>query len=141
MQSTDSPREVNLTIPMLPDMEVTALQTAEAVLRFMAFNAEQTDEVKHALVEGCINAFEHSKSAEGQVHLRFIMNDDELQVVIQDFGIGFQPETVEKPELDAKLGGEHKRGWGLMMMKSLMDSVEIASGPHGTQVTMIKRRA
>ena len=129
------------SIPMIPDMEVAAIQTAEAVLRFMEFNSDQIDEVKHALVEGCINAFEHSKSSEGKVYIRFVMNADELLVVIQDFGVGFEPGTVEKPAIDTKIGGSHKRGWGLMMMESLMDSVEIASGGHGTQITMSKRRS
>ncbi|MDB5098790.1 MAG: hypothetical protein JWM80_3211 [Cyanobacteria bacterium RYN_339] len=138
---TDFPREVNLTIPMIPDMEVAAIQTAEAVLRFMEFNNDQIDEVKHALVEGCINAFEHSKSGEGKVYIRFVMNAEELLVVIQDFGVGFTPEDVPKPELTTKIGGDHKRGWGLMMMESLMDSVTITTGPTGTQISMSKKRS
>lgn len=140
MQSTDFPREVNLTIPIIPDMEMAAIQTAEAVLKFMAFGSDQIDEVKHALIEACINAFEHSCSEEGQVYIRFVMNADELLVVIQDFGVGFEPGSVEAPSMDSKIGGEHKRGWGLMMMKSLMDSVEIASGARGTRITMSKKR-
>lgn len=140
MDKTDRRREITLTIPMLPDMEVTATQTAEAVLRFMQFGEDEIDEVKHALVEGCINAFEHSLSTDGRVHIRFVMEADVLQVVIQDFGLGFDAEAVPAPVLVEKLEGGHKRGWGLMMMRALMDGVEIASGPAGTRVTMTKRR-
>lgn len=140
MQRTDFPREVNLTIPMIPDMEVAAIQTAEAVLRFMAFTDDQVDEVKHALVEGCINAFEHSGSEEGNVYIRFVMKADELLVEIQDFGAGFEPDAVPKPAIEDKVGGEHKRGWGLMMMESLMDAVEISSSERGTRITMSKKR-
>jgi serine/threonine-protein kinase RsbW len=139
--TTDNPREINLTIPMEPDMEMAAIQTAEAVLRFMAFSDEQIDEVKHAMIEGCINAFEHSASAEKKVYLRFLMNRDELLVEIQDFGQGFEVERVPRPAMAEKLGGSHKRGWGLMLMESLMDSVEIASGPAGTTITMVKKKA
>jgi serine/threonine-protein kinase RsbW len=140
VQRTDFPREVNLTIPMVPDMEVAALQTAEAVLRFMEFSNDQIDEVKHALVEGCINAFEHSNSEEGKVYIRFVLNADELLVEIQDFGVGFSLEAVTKPIIENKLGADHKRGWGLMMMESLMDAVEIDSGSRGTRITMSKKR-
>lgn len=142
MQQTDQPREVSLTIPIIPDMEVAATQTAEAVLRFMAFTSDQIDEVKHALIEACINAFEHSASKEGQVHIKFVMQQAELLVVIQDFGEGFDLEAVPKPEIGAKVGGqdEYKRGWGLMMMESLMDEVHIESGPQGTRITMTKKR-
>lgn len=140
MQRTDYPREVSLTIPILQDMEVTATQTAEAVLRFMEFSNDQIDEVKHALIESCINAFEHSASSEQQVYIRFVMHADHVQVIVQDFGQGFDVDQVEKPALEKKIGGDHKRGWGLMMMESLMDAVEITSGPQGTRITMTKKR-
>lgn len=142
MQKTDQPKEINLTIPIIPDMEVAATNTAEAVLRFMAFDTDKIDEVKHALIEGCINAFEHSQSQDGNVYIKFVMQEDELVVVIQDFGHGFEVETVEKPELDQKLGvaGSYKRGWGLMMMESLMDTVSIDSNQSGTRITMTKKR-
>ena len=142
MQKTDQPKEINLTIPIIPDMEVAATNTAEAVLRFMAFDTDKIDEVKHALIEGCINAFEHSQSQDGNVYIKFVMQEDELVVIIQDFGHGFEVEGVEKPELDQKLGvaGSYKRGWGLMMMESLMDTVSIDSNQSGTRITMTKKR-
>ena len=142
MQKTDQPKEINLTIPIIPDMEVAATNTAEAVLRFMAFDSDKIDEVKHALIEGCINAFEHSQSQDGNVYIKFVMQEDELVVIIQDFGHGFEVEGVEKPELDRKLGvaGSYKRGWGLMMMESLMDTVSIDSSQSGTRITMTKKR-
>lgn len=140
MQKTDQPREINLTIPIIPDMEVAATNTAEAVLRFMAFDADQIDEVKHALIEGCINAFEHSESQEGNVYIKFVMRNDELVVVIQDYGQGFAVDEVEKPEIEKKFGHSYKRGWGLTMMESLMDSVTIESSASGTRITMTKKR-
>lgn len=140
MQRTDYPREVTLTIPVMPDMEVTATQTAEAVLRLMAYDNDQIDEVKHALIEACINAFEHSASEEQTVYIKFVMYEDRISVIIQDFGRGFDVGDVAKPELEKKLGGDHKRGWGLMMMETLMDDVEIFSGPAGTRIVMTKQR-
>lgn len=140
LQKTDQPREINLTIPIIPDMEVAATNTAEAVLRFMAFDSDKIDEVKHALIEGCINAFEHSQSQDGNVYIKFVMQDDELVVVIQDFGHGFEVAEVEKPEIETKIGGSYKRGWGLMMMESLMDTVSIDSNANGTRITMTKKR-
>lgn len=140
MKATDNPREINLTIPMEPDMEMAAIQTAEAVLRFMAFSDDQIDEVKHAMIEGCINAFEHSASPEKKVYIKFLMNQDELLVQIRDFGRGFDVGEVEKPVMAKKFGADYKRGWGLLLMESLMDSVEIASGASGTTITMTKKR-
>lgn len=141
MNHADEPREVSLTIPIIPDMEVAATQTAEAILRFMSFSVDQIDEVKHALIEACINAFEHSASRDGHVYIKFVMNRDELLVIIQDFGTGFEASGIPRPSLVRKLAGaEHKRGWGLMMMESLMDYVHIDSGPEGTRIVMTKKR-
>jgi serine/threonine-protein kinase RsbW len=140
--TAEFPKEINLTIPIIPDMEVAATQTAEAVARFMEFDSDQTDEVKHALIEACINAFEHSKSEEGKVYIKFVMRPEDLLVVIQDHGGGFDVTEVPQPDIQAKVAGtdSYKRGWGLMLIESLMDSVEILSGAQGTTLTMSKLR-
>ncbi len=140
--TSDLPQEVTLTIPILPDMEVTATQTAEAVARLMEFDSDQIDELKHALIEACINAFEHSNSVESKVYIRFMMRPEELTLVIQDFGQGFDAGSVPRPDITAKVmgGDDYKRGWGLLLIESLMDKVEIVSGESGTQITMTKLR-
>ncbi len=126
------PKEINLTIPMIPNMEIAATQTAEAVARFMEFDNDEIDAVKIALIEACINAFEHSNSTEGKVYIKFVMDPDDLKVIIQDFGQGFDPDNV------SKRGGW--RGHGVKIMRGLMDRVDIDSGPGGTTITMVKGR-
>ncbi len=138
--TAEFPHEISLTIPIVPNIEVAATQTAEAVAGFMEFDREQIDEVKHALIEACINAFEHSNSNENKVYIRFIMKHEDLTVIIQDFGQGFDVESVEKPNIESKFGNSYKRGWGLMLIESLMDSVTITSSPAGTVITMTKLR-
>ncbi|MBM3266497.1 MAG: ATP-binding protein [Candidatus Sericytochromatia bacterium] len=126
------PREINLTIPMIPNMEIAATQTAEAVAQFMEFDSEEIDAVKIALIEACINAFEHSRSSEGKVYIKFVMNPGDLKVVIQDFGQGFDPDNMTK--------SPGWRGNGVKIMRGLMDEVDIQSGPGGTTITMVKAR-
>lgn len=140
--TSDLPQEVTLTIPILQNMEVAATQTAEAVARFMEFDSDEIDELKHALIEACINAFEHSNSVENKVYIRFVMRPEDLTVVIQDYGQGFDAGSVPKPDLTAKVLGQddYKRGWGLMLIESLMDQVEIVSGATGTMIIMTKLR-
>lgn len=140
--TSELPQEVSLTIPILQNMEVAATQTAEAVASFMEFDRDQIDEVKHALIEACINAFEHSNSHESKVYIRFVIGIEDLTVVIQDFGQGFDVASVPRPDLEAKVLGQdgYKRGWGLMLIESLMDSVSIVSEAHGTTITMTKLR-
>jgi serine/threonine-protein kinase RsbW len=133
------PRAVDLKIPMLPEMELTATQTAEAVARFAGLDTDQTEEVKLALIEACINAFEHSKSKDGRININFEIGEEQLTIHISDRGQGFDLKQVQD-QLQQRHGrGEH-RGWGLKIMKELMDEVKIDSNEQGTTITMVKRR-
>ena len=53
-------REVSMTIPVAPEMEIVATAQAAALGEYIAMARDKIDEVKLALVEACINAFEHA---------------------------------------------------------------------------------
>lgn len=133
-------KEIELTIPILADMEITATYTATSVAEYMKFEQDRIDELKLALIEAVINAFEHSHSRDGKVRIKFLLGDDNLTVIIQDHGKGFNIQNIEKPEISNKLHGSYKRGWGLMLIEQLMDTVYIESNEHGTTLVMSKNR-
>ncbi len=140
-------REVQLTIPVAPEMEIAATAQVAALGEWMELGRDKIDEVKMAVVEACVNAFEHSGTPDHRVQLAFrIGSDDEqggrayLEVDIVDNGHGFDPGRVEVPAIGAKLHSLNKRGWGIRIIKSLMDDVRIESGEHGTTIVMRKYR-
>ena len=137
-------REVTLTLPMLPDMEIAASKTATALAEFMDMSSDKIDEVRMAVVEACINSFEHSHADDRKVSVRFEVlggpEPENLKITISDSGVGFSPDDVEDPNIEEKLKADRKRGWGLKIIKGLMDEVEIESGPAGTTVVMSKSR-
>lgn len=132
-------RAVDLKIPIIPEMELTATQTAEAVARFMKLDADKIEEIKLALIEACINAFEHSKSQDGRISINFEIGEDQLTIHISDRGQGFDLKRVQEELKKRHERGGH-RGWGLTIMKELMDEVRIESTEQGTTITMVKRR-
>jgi serine/threonine-protein kinase RsbW len=139
MKKKPSAGEVDLVIPMLPDIEVAAIRTAEAIAQYMEFNSEKVDELKLALIEACINAFEHSNSNDNKLFIKFVMQGNELTVIIKDNGKGFDTGAInENPDIKEKLTSEYKRGWGIMLIKNLMDKVEIESNSEGTTLKMTK---
>lgn len=144
MASSAVLREVTLTLPMLPDMEIAASKTATALAEFMDMSSDKIDEVRMAVVEACINSFEHSQADDRKVEIQFaVLGNDEperLQITIRDSGVGFAPENLVKPRIEDKLKAASKRGWGLTIIKGLMDEVAIHSGPAGTTVVMTKLR-
>ena len=129
---------VELKLPILPNMELIATQTAEVIARHMNLTEDQTGEISMALIEACINAFEHSKT-DNNVFIHFLIEEDSLVMKVIDQGIGFDKTKVEIPKIENKIGkDERKRGWGLQLIQELMDSVEFESNSDGTTVTMKK---
>ncbi len=103
--------EVELKLPVIPDIELTATKTAEVISKHMSLSEEKTGEISMAIIESCINAFEHSKTKE--IYIHFIVSDDKLTVKVIDHGKGFDKSKVEIPNIENKLKSERKRGWGL----------------------------
>ena len=130
---------VELKLPIIPDIELSATKTAEVISKHMNLSEEKSAEVSMALIESCINAFEHSKTQEIFIH--FFVEPDKLTVKVIDKGVGFDKSKVEIPNIENKLNSdERKRGWGLQLVSELMDSVEYNSDESGTTVTMTKKR-
>ena len=137
-------REVKLVLPMAPDMELVASQAASALAVWVGMSADRVDEVRMAVVEACINAFEHSQAEERRVDISFSVWGEEsperLEIRVHDNGVGFSPGEVEEPKIEHKIRGDRKRGWGLKIIQGLMDEVRILSGTQGTTVVMSKSR-
>ena len=130
---------VELTIPVLPDMELLATQTSAAVAKHMSLDEEKTAEINMALSEACINAFEHSGSNR-DIEIHFKISDDRLIIQVTDSGKGFDKSKVDIPNIEEKISSEHKRGWGLKLIEELMDTVQFESSEDGTTVTMTKNK-
>ncbi len=139
-------REVHLTIPVAPEMEIAATAQVAALGEWMEMGRDKIDEVKMAVVEACINAFEHSATPDHKVELAFRVDAEEggrgayLEVDVADSGHGFDPTRLKTPEIAAALRSSRKRGWGIKIIESLMDDVRIESGDQGTRIVMRKYR-
>ncbi len=139
-------QQVKLTLPMVPDMELTASKTACAMGEHIGLSADKIDEVQMAVVEACINAFEHSGAEDREVSIHLVVLGGEggpkgLQITIQDSGLGFSPQEIAaKRKTEQIAAAPRKRGHGLRIIDGLMDEVDIRSDVHGTTVTMRKMR-
>lgn len=135
-------RKIELTLPMIRDVEITAVKAASDLARELGMSEESIDELSHALIEACINAREHSCCADQRIYLRFVgtleANDSpKIEIWVTDHGRGFDPEQARQKRT-ATPQGPKKRGWGLQIMEAHMDQVEILSSSDGTTVHMVK---
>ena len=138
--SKKSPPKVELTIPIIHDMELAATKTAEVVAKHMGLDEEKSAEISMALIEATINAFEHSNSNTGNVEIHFVIQGDTLLITVTDRGKGFDKSKVKIPKIEEKLSSDFKRGWGLQLIQELMDTVKFESSEEGTTVTMTKKK-
>src|SRR3982074_2593805 len=112
-----SRREVHLTIPVAPGMEIAATAQVAALGEWMEMGRDKIDEVKMAVVEACINAFEHSGTPDRKVQIDFRIGFAEeggrgayLEVDVADAGHGFDPARLRPPAISDKLKSNRKRG-------------------------------
>ena len=134
-------RQMELTLPMVPDIEIAAARAAGNLAREVGMSAARIDEMAHAIIEACINAREHSCCADNRIYLRFVGSygadgSPRIDVWITDTGRGF--DLTEARTRRQKLGPAYKRGRGIQLMEAHMDEVEISSGPAGTTIHMVK---
>ena len=134
-------RQMELSLPMVPDIEIAAARAAGNLARELGMSAEKIDEMAHAIIEACINAREHSGCADRRIYLRFVGSyqgdgNPRIDIWISDRGRGF--DLQEARTRRQKLGPSYKRGRGIQLMEAHMDEVEIISGQQGTTIHMVK---
>ena len=103
-----TPPVVELTLPVLPDMELAATKTAEVVTKHMGLDEEKSAEISMALIEACINAFEHSQS-DKQIEIHFKIKEDLLEIQVTDKGKGFDKSKVKIPKIEVHISNIYNR--------------------------------
>ena len=134
------PDEFIAILPMGGDNELIAANIVEQIARRSNFQPEAINQIKTAIVEACINASEHSLSPERKIYQRFRVESDRLVITISSRGLVPSRQTADEgtavaEELEPTEG---RRGWGLKLIRSLMDEVEFERVDDGTSLRMTK---
>jgi len=137
------PDDFELVLPMGDDNEVLAAGIVEQIARRLDFRPEAINQIKTAIVEACINASEHSFSPDRKIYQRFRLESDKLVITISSRGVVPSNLQAQSTEQGAEIGqvnetSEERRGWGLKLIKTLMDEVEFERVDEGTSLRMTK---
>ncbi len=131
--------EVVLHLPVVPNVELVAAKAVETLGRALGMHTSRVEAASVAIVEACLNAMEHGG---GPVLVRLTGDHDgvrpRLLIEVEDHGGGFDPTKASRRTAPRVLGGSSKRGWGLTLIRELMDEVQIQSRPGQTLVRMCK---
>jgi serine phosphatase RsbU (regulator of sigma subunit)/anti-sigma regulatory factor (Ser/Thr protein kinase) len=100
--------------------EVAALRLPTPVL----------DRLRTVVAEATMNAIEHGNECRSEVPVRLRVEASEgaLTVHVVDQGGAEELPPAEAPDLEAKLAGlQTPRGWGLYLMRAMVDELEVTS--------------
>jgi serine/threonine-protein kinase RsbW len=132
------PDEFLVVVPMGEDNELIAANTAEQIAKRLTFRPEAINQIKTAIVEACINAAEHSFSPDRKIYQRFRVESDRLVITISSRGIVPANLNGANSGSEPKEAAEERRGWGLKLIRTLMDEVEFERVDDGTSLRMTK---
>ena len=138
----EAPDEFLMVVPMGEENELLAASAVEQIARRLTFPPQAINQIKTAIVEACINASEHSHSPDRKIYQRFRVESDRLVVTISSRGIvptnvGNNNAHLSK-QVSSDATAEERRGWGLKLIRSLMDEVEFERVDEGTSLRMTK---
>ncbi|HTH51851.1 MAG TPA: ATP-binding protein, partial [Pyrinomonadaceae bacterium] len=78
-------------------------------------------------------AAEHSLSPDGLIRLSFAVDTTQLRLTIENRGLRLIDKMPTSPHDDRQ-----RRGWGLDLMRRMMDEVRVETTDDGTRLVMSK---
>jgi serine/threonine-protein kinase RsbW len=137
--AADDAQVFEMTIPVGDDTELIAAHSLEEIARRFGFTAKAINQIKTALVEACINAAEHGLSPDRKIHLKLAFREDRLTLTVSNRGLRLA-DNLPSPAEATEPSADTRRGWGLGLMRSLMDDVRVEPVDDGTRIVMTKLR-
>jgi anti-sigma regulatory factor (Ser/Thr protein kinase) len=133
-----------LELPSEPGGEREALDALTAAVEPLRLPPARRDALATAVAEATMNAMEHGNDNRRELPVRITVaaTDRDVRVTVTDRAVkGPDPGTAEEPDLAAKLAGKQSpRGWGLFLMRNLVDEVRAADHEGGHTVELVLHR-
>ena len=131
---------IKLEFPSKSSNEGFARMAAAAFAAQLDPTLEELGDIKTAVSEAVTNCIVHAyPDSVGRIRLRMrILEGDQLEISIQDWGMGIEDVDRAREPLYTT-GGEERSGMGFTIMESFMDKLRVRSRPgRGTTVTMLR---
>jgi serine/threonine-protein kinase RsbW len=129
-----------LSIPSEPGNERRAMEEVARAVSGLGLPERTLERLKTAVAEATTNAMEHGNHyrAELPVLIEVSVSEADLSVKITDEGSGPPVFHSETPNLEAKLAGmQTPRGWGLFLIKNMVDDMNVTGDQHHHTVELI----
>jgi serine/threonine-protein kinase RsbW len=129
-----------LSVPSEPGNERRAMEEVAGAVEGLGLPHRTLERLKTAVAEATMNAMEHGNQyrSEAPVVIEVSASEVDLSVRLTDEGSGPPAFDSETPDLEAKLEGmQSPRGWGLFLIKSMVDEMSVTGDEHHHTVELI----
>ena len=129
-----------LSVPSEPGNERRAMEEVAGTVEGLGLPDRTLERLKTAVAEATMNAMEHGNRyrEEAPVLIEVSASEAEISVKITDEGSGPPAFHSETPDVEAKLEGvQSLRGWGLFLIRNLVDDMNVTGDEHHHTVELI----
>jgi anti-sigma regulatory factor (Ser/Thr protein kinase) len=129
-----------LSIPSEPGNERRAMEEVARAVSTLGLSERTLEKLKTAVAEAALNAMEHGNHyrAEVPVIIEVSASEAEISVKITDEGSGPPAFHSVTPDIEAKLEGmQTPRGWGLFLIRNMVDDMNVTGDEHHHTVELI----
>ena len=129
-----------LSVPSEPGNERRAMEEVAGAVEGLGLPDRTLERLKTAVAEATMNAMEHGNNyrSEAPVVIEVSASEADLSVKLTDEGSGPPAFDSETPDLEAKLEGmQTPRGWGLFLIKSMVDEMSVTGDEHHHTVELV----
>jgi len=104
------------------------------------FSESSVEQLKMAVDEACTNVIEHAYAGQSEqpIEIAVSIQPDKLTIRIRDKGRGFDQQSYEEPDLVKYAKSRKSGGFGVHIMRRLMDDVIYRKGGGFNECCMVK---
>ncbi|MDQ6794473.1 MAG: SpoIIE family protein phosphatase [Chloroflexota bacterium] len=132
------------SIPGEEGNERIAMDRVAAAIADLGLPPARLERLKTAVSEATMNAIEYGSQGRPEIPVDVVVETttDAIVVRITDRALsGAVPSDAEAPDIERKLAGEQKpRGWGLFLIKNMVDSMDVTSDGSTQTLTLTMAR-
>jgi serine phosphatase RsbU (regulator of sigma subunit)/anti-sigma regulatory factor (Ser/Thr protein kinase) len=133
-----------LVVPSAPGNERQAMHAVAETVAGLELDSARLERLKTAVAEATMNAMEHGNryAADLDVQIQVAASSAAVRVRITDQGGSRPIPATPTPDIDAKLAGQQSpRGWGLFLIRSMVDEMHTtADEAHHTVELIVNRQ-
>ncbi len=135
-------RVIELRLPSKLGYERVAMDTASSLARRMGFQPDRVESLKTAVSEAVTNAIEHGNEHDAAMKVVVLLTARAGELIVDVADQGRKPfdhnQTIRRPVIEEVLEQDDKGGWGIWLIRELMDEVEFSTAPSGgNQIRMV----